>query len=218
MYGARTLTEHPSNVREPPRTKRGERTRQGLIEAARAVFERDGYTDARLIDITTEAGTSAGSFYTYFTNKEEILAAVLEDLQEEMVHPQVERVAGAETPVRIIEAGTRAYLTSYQKNARLMRLLDEVADIDDNFRRLRARRNEAFVQRNARSIRNLQIRGLADPELDPRLAAGALGLMVARVAYRTFVDGEPWELEELVSAMTRLWANALRIPIDSPDA
>jgi AcrR family transcriptional regulator len=189
-----------------------------LVDAARTVFERVGYADARLIDITTEAGMSAGSFYTYFTNKEEILAAVLEELQEEMVHPQVERVAGAETPVRIIEAATRAYLTSYQKNARLMRLLEEVADIDDNFRKLRARRNEAFARRNARSIRNLQIRGLADPELDPRLAAGALGLMVARVAYRTFVDGEPWEFEELVSTMTRLWANALQIAIDPPES
>ena len=208
-----TISPAPSNVREPPRTKRGERTRQSLIDAARTVFERDGYTDARLIDITTAAGMSAGSFYTYFTNKEEILAAVLEDLQEEMVHPQVERVAAAETPVQIIEAATRAYLTSYQRNASLMRLLEEVADIDDNFRKLRARRNEAFLQRNAKSIRNLQIRGLADPELDPRLAAGALGLMVARMAYRTFVDGEPWELEELVSTMTRLWANALQITI-----
>lgn len=200
--------------REPPRTTRGELTRARLITAARTVFEREGYVDARLSDITTEAGTAAGSFHTYFTNKEDVLVAVLEDLQEEMLHPQVARIGDSDRPAAIIEASNRAYLLSYQHNAGLMRLLDEVANIDERFRELRQRRSEAFVKRNAKSIRDLQLRGLADAELDPQLAASALSMMTARVAYSTFVAGERWELDELVDTLTRLWVNALRLPGD----
>jgi len=46
-----------------------------------------GYLDARLIDITRAAKCSAGTFYTYFSSKEEIFAAVLEVAQEDMLHP-----------------------------------------------------------------------------------------------------------------------------------
>jgi AcrR family transcriptional regulator len=199
-------------TREPPRTPRGERTRAKLVAAARTVFERDGFLDARLSDITTEAGTAAGSFYTYFTNKDEVFAAVLQEAEDEMLHPHVREMTDSDDPVAIIEASNRAYLTSYQRNAKLMALLEQVAAVDDTFRRLRKRRGDAFVTRNARSIRDLQVRGLADPEVDPMLAASALSSLVSRTAYAVFVMGETWDIDELVRNLTRLWANALRLP------
>jgi len=210
-----TTPDEAAPAREPPRSPRGERTRAKLVAAARAVFERDGYLDARLVDITSEARTAAGSFYTYFANKEEIFAAVLGEVQEEMLHPHVRALAGSEDPVAVIEASNRAYLLAYQRNARLMRLLEQVAAIDDNVRELRRRRGRTFVERNARSIRELQARGLADPDVDPLLAATALSAMVGRMAYTTYVIGEECDLEQLVTTLTRLWANALRIPADA---
>ena len=40
------------------------------------VFERDGYLEARLTDITAEAHCSTGSFYTYFDSKEALNAGM----------------------------------------------------------------------------------------------------------------------------------------------
>jgi AcrR family transcriptional regulator len=194
-----------------PTTARGQRTRAALIAAARTVFERDGYLDARLTDITQEASTATGSFYTYFANKEEIFAAVLEEAQEEMLHPHVREVTDTEDPIAVIEASNRAYLEAYERNAKLMRLLDQVATIDDDVRDLRRRRGALFAERNARSIRDLQERGLADPELDPLLAARALSAMVGRMANAVYVLGDHVERDVLVDTLTRLWANALRL-------
>jgi AcrR family transcriptional regulator len=208
----------PTPVREPPRTARCARTRAALVKAARTVFERDGYLDARLTDITAEAGLATGSFYTYFANKEEVFAAVLAEVQEEMLHPHVREMTDSDDPVALIEAGNRAYLLAYQRNAGLMRLLEQVATIDDDVRELRRQRGRAFAERNAKSIRDLQARGLADPELDPFLAASALSAMVGRIAYSTYVGGEAWELDDLVATLTRLWANALRLPFEVPSA
>jgi AcrR family transcriptional regulator len=201
----------PAWTREPPRTARGARTRAAIVHAARTVFERDGYHNARLTDITAEAGSATGSFYTYFTNKEEVFAAVLAEVQDEMLHPHVRAMTDTDDPVALIEAANRAYLVAYRRNAGLMRLLEEVALVDDDIRELRRRRGRAFAERNAEFIRDLQARGLADPELDPVLGASALSAMVGRIAYSAYVGGETWKLDALVATLTRLWANALRI-------
>jgi len=203
----------PPLTREPPRSARGVRTRASLVKAARIVFERDGYLNARLVDITIEAGSSAGSFYTYFSNKEEVFAAVMEEVQEEMLHPRMHSVDHAHV-VAGIEASNREYLEAYRRNAKLMDLLGQVAAVNDDFRELRRRRAAAFVQRNARSICSLQRAGLADPQVDALLAAHALSAMVSRLAYSVFVlghDGQT-DFDTLVYTVTRLWTNALRLP------
>ncbi len=212
---ARTTT-----LRELPSTPRGLRTRSALITAARKVFERAGYLDARLIDITTAAKCSAGTFYTYFSSKEEIFAAVLELAQEDMMHPGMAHAEADDDPAAIIEASNRAYLEAYKRNAKLMGLLEQVASIDPEFRTLRQRRADAFVRRNARSIADLQQRGLADAGLDPLLASQALSGMISRLAFGYFVvrdgrqDGHCASIDKLVATTTRLWVNALQLSVD----
>jgi AcrR family transcriptional regulator len=212
---AMDATVSSSPVRQLPATVRGARTRAGLVAAARKVFERNGYLDAKLTDITKAAGCATGSFYTYFANKEQIFAAVLEQAQQDMLHPGMDRVDDADDPYAVLEASNRAYLEAYRRNAKLMGLLEQVAQVDPEFRAFRARRADAFIERNAGGIADLQARGIADAGVDPVLAARALSGMVSRTAYATFVLGEAGDVdfEALVSTVTRLWANALRFPI-----
>ncbi|MBA8957035.1 TetR/AcrR family transcriptional regulator [Actinomadura namibiensis] len=198
-----------TNGRTAPRSRRGMRTRQALITAAREVFERDGYLDARISDITGTAGVASGSFYTYFTDKEEIFAAVVEQVNEEMLHPHLRERTGITDPRLLIDAANREYLRSYRRNARLMALFEQVAQIDENFRRLRVERGDAFVQRNARMIRALQERGEADPDLDPLMTAYALSAMVSRMAYWVYVAEQPIAFERLLTTLNQIWANAL---------
>ncbi|MDQ2628748.1 MAG: TetR/AcrR family transcriptional regulator [Actinomycetota bacterium] len=201
-------------TRQPPATVRGARTRAALVAAARKVFERDGYLDAKLTGITKAAGCATGSFYTYFANKEEIFAAVLEQAQRDMMHPGMGRVGGADDPYAVLEASNRAYLEAYRRNAKLMGLLEQVAQIDPTFRAFRSQRADAFVQRNAAGIADLQARGIAGADVDPLLASLALSGMVSRLAYGAFVLDEAADIdfEALVDTVTRLWANALRFP------
>lgn len=204
-------------ARQLPATVRGARTRAALVAAARKVFERDGYLDVKLTDIAKVAGCATGSFYTYFTNKEEIFAAVLEQAQQDMMHPGMGRVGGTDDPYAALEASNRAYLEAYRRNAKLMGLLEQVAQIDPEFRAFRARRADAFIARNAAGIADLQGRGIAAADVDPLLASRALSGMVSRLAYSIFVggevpDGAGADFETVVHTVTRLWANALQFP------
>lgn len=195
----------------PARTQRGERTRAGLIAAARVVFEREGFLEARVCDITAEAGVASGTFYTYFDDKAQIFAAIVAAVQEDMLHPQVrERVDDGDVAA-MIAAANREYLRAYADNARLMALFEQVAQIDEEFRELRRRRNQAFAGRNAKLILRLQEEGRADPEIDPRIAAHALSAMVGRTAFAVYVLGERIDPDALADTLSRLWVNALKL-------
>jgi len=198
-----------SEARVTPRSARGIRTRSALIAAARTVFERDGYLEARLSDISAEAGVASGSLYTYFEGKEEIFQAVADQITEEMVHPHLRARTGITDPRKLIDLAHREYLTSYKRNAKLMGLFEQVSQIDEQFQRRRIERANAFVQRNAKMIRELQEQGVVDEEVDPLLTAHALSAMVSRMAYVAFVQGSPMAFERLVGTLNRIWVKAL---------
>ncbi|MET9361581.1 ScbR family autoregulator-binding transcription factor [Streptomyces sp. NPDC006632] len=56
--------------------ERAVRTRQSLIRSAAESFERHGYVQARLADISTNAGVSLGALHFHFENKAAVAAAV----------------------------------------------------------------------------------------------------------------------------------------------
>jgi AcrR family transcriptional regulator len=62
---------------------RRDSVRRRILEAAIAVFERDGFAKASMTAIALEAGLSAGGLYTHFASKEELFlsgfAALVED-------------------------------------------------------------------------------------------------------------------------------------------
>ncbi|HUG49497.1 MAG TPA: ScbR family autoregulator-binding transcription factor [Terrimesophilobacter sp.] len=59
-------------------------TRAALLEGAARVFSRMTYAEARLKDVSDEAGVSQGSLYFHFGNKADIAGAVLQVQQERM--------------------------------------------------------------------------------------------------------------------------------------
>src|SRR5215211_3847785 len=149
------MTTAPTAV-GPPSSRRGTRTRDALLRGAREVFERDGFVDAKITDITAAAGVAAGSFYTHFAGKDEIFEAVVDEIHEATLHPDLQDVAPPGDRIARIEATNRAYLELYRRNARLFALVDQVAEVDEHFRAIRLERSREFAERNARAIARFQ--------------------------------------------------------------
>lgn len=191
------------------KTARGQATQAALVRGARKVFERDGFLGARIADITKAAGTALGSFYTYFESKEEIFDAVWDELGEEGLNVVSLEFLGSED----IAAYQRHYLEAYQRNAQLMRVVEEVTNINDDFRRRRTRLAQPALKASRDAIVELQKRGLVDRTLEPLAAVRALSSMVSRTAYITFVLEEegPEAIDGLVETLSLLWTNALKI-------
>lgn len=196
---------------------KGARTRAALIQAGRSVFERKGYFDSTLADVTTEAGVAAGTLYTYFTNREELLSAIVEDAYAGTVQPTHSRPVEVGDPVERIVSGNHEYVRAFRRNRGLNKILDEARHLDPAIRALRKERGEAFFARNAETIRRLQAAGRVEADVDSALTARSLGLMVSRHCHYVFVDpGDPsLDTEEGVDKLARLltstWLRAIGI-------
>lgn len=213
----------PVNVRNGPKggtrtgldaaTERGRRTRSALVEAARDIFERHGYLDARIADIANRAGVAYGTFYTYFTSKEEIFRAVIEEVQIEQLGmgSDADLAEGPYDPFSRIEAANRTYFENYRRNARIVAVLEQLCTFSDDWRHIRLDLRRPFVVRASRAISRWQKEGWADPELDPWYAASALCNMVDRFMYVWMVLGDDCEEDEALATLTRLWAQGLRL-------
>ena len=66
----------------PAKQQRSERTRRRLLDAAREVFRRHGFADASMEEIAQRAGVSRGPLYHYFDSKQDLFAAVYEEVEQ----------------------------------------------------------------------------------------------------------------------------------------
>lgn len=190
------------------RTPKAERTRERLLAAARTVFERDGYFDARVADIVTEAGVAHGTFYTYFESKEDVFIAVAQRVTDALF--EVYRLPPGLDPVERIHETNRRYLELYEQNAVMLGLLDQVAPTSDRLREMRTGIRRHFAERLGSAIARMNHLGrTVEPRLDPFAAGIALGSMVDQICYQWFVMREPFDRELMVETLDQIWIRAL---------
>jgi AcrR family transcriptional regulator len=195
-----------------PTTDRGRRTRNALIRGARRVFEKKGFLDARIVDITRSARVSYGTFYTYFPSKEAVFRELVYRTQEDfgpMPHADSDQLTVWER----IDRANREYFEAYKRNARMMAIIEQVATFNDEFRQLRRETRYAAMNRSERAIERWQQAGLVPSDLNARYAASALGSMVDRSIYVWFVLGEPFEEGPAISTLNLLCTRALGLPV-----
>ena len=208
-----TVSQSENGRTSPPRSQKGARTRARLLEAAKHIFEEDGFLEARISDIAERAGLSHGSFYHYFDSKEEIFREVAEAVEDQLSAPLAGVIldpdSHAPPPERIREA-LRRHLESYRREARIIGVIEQMSRYDKQINDVRTARHEQYQKQVADSIRSLQEHHLADPALDPELAAAALAAMSSRFPEMWLVQGAiSCSFEEAVDQLTRMLVNAL---------
>jgi AcrR family transcriptional regulator len=196
-----------------PRSRKGAETRARLVAAAKEVFEKSGFLNARVSDIAEHAGLSHGSFYHYFDSKDEVFREVAEAVEERLSAPLgnviLDPKSGASPQERIREA-VRRHMESYRDEARIMGVIEQVYRYDDQVKAARVQRQHRYYQQVVRAIAQLQRRGLADPDLDPVIAASVMGSMTSRFPELWFVEDRlDCEFEDGVEQLTRMLINSL---------
>lgn len=89
------MTDLFAPLPDAPAVRRRENTRSRLVRASLAVFADKGIDGATIDDLVTAAGFTRGAFYSSFSSKEEVFAALFEVVTDEVIHIVRETVDSA---------------------------------------------------------------------------------------------------------------------------
>ncbi|MCK9903318.1 TetR family transcriptional regulator [Parafrankia colletiae] len=214
----RNHTNAPESPRRTRNDPRRETTPRRLAEAARVVFERDGFYNARLSDISAEAKVASGTLYNYYRSKHDLLHEVMKDVSAELTTLAPDHVSAQFDPASSIEDVNRAYIEAFQRNVHVLRAVYQARDDDE---RLKAQWHEVaehFQGRLTRAISRWQAAGLAYPDMDPRHTAHALTLMVERMVMAWSYEGVDYDPETLIDTINKIWQRSLGVPMHGTPA
>ncbi len=92
------------------RADQADATRARLIATGRRLFAERGYAAVPAQEIVREAGVTRGALYHHFEDKRELFAAVLEEVEGELVQALGERASGQTDAVAVLRIGCSAWL------------------------------------------------------------------------------------------------------------
>lgn len=205
MTTSEMLTDPTPQGPRKPKTARGKQTRKKILKAAEECFGTMGYHQAGIGDITRYAGVALGSFYSYFSGKEDAMRELVREMGHDLRAHLARNVEGATDRIDAEARGLRAFLEYVRENPWMYRVLQEVQFVDeevyreyyqnfsDHYAKLLAEATQAGeVRPGNNQVRNWALMGMSH----------FLGMRFA-----LWHDDVP--MDEVVNTMTDLLQNGL---------
>jgi AcrR family transcriptional regulator len=119
-----------------PKTKRGLRTRERILDAAEMEIGGRGFADASISTITAQAKVGQGTFYLYFRTKEDVMRELVLRMGRRLRRHLTLSIADAPDRLEAERRGIRAFLEFVRANPNLYRVVAEAQFVDpDVYRR-----------------------------------------------------------------------------------
>lgn len=187
-----------------------ERTRHEILGAAASTFARKGFRGTTMLDIARAAGYTPPTLYSYFRSKNEIFAALLVEVQEEIAATYEETGLPELTFEQRLHLLVHRQLEVAERHRDAFSVFFTVRPVDEK----EASGFDACVLRLAAWIRassTPEERGGADPEL---MACALAGMMQAFVRH-TLRGGGKAPLARLSSTIAGLVLHGVRGSLDA---
>ncbi|MEU9136013.1 TetR family transcriptional regulator [Streptomyces sp. NPDC048404] len=166
--------------------RRGQATRQKLLDCLSEMLSSSPYRDVKVIDVARKAGTSPATFYQYFPDVEGAVLEIAEQMASEGA--ALTRLlegrswvgkAGWQTAQELVDG----FLEFWRKNDAILRVVDlGAAEGDKRFYKIRMKILNSVNNSLTDSVTELQAKGKVDKDVNPAAMAGSLVAMLAAVA------------------------------------
>ncbi|MFO8064549.1 MAG: TetR/AcrR family transcriptional regulator [Spirochaetota bacterium] len=87
-----------------------------LLSVGMQLFARDGYKDVSISDVTTRASLSVGTFYNYFSSKEDFYGHVLDVVEREGIRKAERVISRLRSPMNKLKAVYRFVTLGVRQN------------------------------------------------------------------------------------------------------
>jgi AcrR family transcriptional regulator len=211
--GARTGNGLRPAKSKQTRTRRGDATRQTILDAALGLFSAKGYHQTTVPDIVKAAGVGHGTFYEYFTSRRDVLIALTAIATTNLAGGR--RLATPVSAAERIRHEILWYLGDHIDNLELTKIWTEAERFDPDIAQARRRHHDLRIERIRRAIE------LANPPgIDPAIGAVALYSMLESFVYRWYIDRsagtKPSQVIEVADTLAALWINAIGLSSTPP--
>ncbi|MFI1471749.1 TetR family transcriptional regulator [Streptomyces wuyuanensis] len=166
--------------------RRGQATRQKLLDCLSEMLSSSPYRDVKVIDVARKAGTSPATFYQYFPDVEGAVLELAEEMATEgaaLTDLVADRSwvgkAGWQTSEQLVEG----FLDFWRRHDAILRVVDlGAAEGDKRFYKLRMKILNSVTNSLADAVKELQSKGKVDKDVSPMAVSGSLVAMLASVA------------------------------------
>ncbi|GAA5007042.1 TetR family transcriptional regulator [Streptomyces siamensis] len=166
--------------------RRGQATRQKLLDCLSEMLSSSPYRDVKVIDVARKAGTSPATFYQYFPDVEGAVLEIAEQMAAEgaaltqlLEGRSWVGKAGWQTAQELVDG----FLEFWRKNDAILRVVDlGAAEGDKRFYKIRMKILNSVNNSLTDTVTELQSKGKVDKDVNPAAMAGSLVAMLAAVA------------------------------------
>lgn len=194
----------------PRKQREAQRQRAEIMSAAERRFSSRGFYQTTIRDVAKEAEFGVGTVYKFFSSKERLYLAVIENKMCELNESIKREVSAKSDTLEKIKAFIRMWLQFFDANRDFFRLL--VSELDEQRFSVRKRLREKVFKRHREltdfasqtfkdGIQKGLIRGY-----DPDVLAHAIGGITKGVIERKFVRGEPLEPKQDAEMIFEIFA------------
>lgn len=192
---------------------KGRQTRQAIEQAARKLFAERGFHGTTLADITSAAGKSPAVFYRYFTDKEDLLAALAASFLNDVVTPSALSVRLPDSPEddEFFTATVTGYWTMFKQNIGIMIAVAQLAATQQRFANVQNEFRRFGMDIVAASVQRAQQQGYGT-DLNPEHTAAAIALLFENfttVAVGPSGLGLSITDEDAVATLSKIWQKTL---------
>jgi AcrR family transcriptional regulator len=189
--------------------RRGQVTRQKLLNCLQEMLRTSAYRDVKVIDVARMAGTSPATFYQYFPDIETAVLGIASDMAREggqlrtLVKDQPwTGKSGYQTALNLVDG----FLEFWRNNEPVLRVVDlATSEGDQRFRRIRVRMLNNITTALADTITELQQSGRIADEFNATAMSGALvGMLAHNAAHQKGFESWHIKVEDLRESMARL--------------
>jgi AcrR family transcriptional regulator len=166
--------------------RRGQATRQKLLDCLSEMLSSSPYRDVKVIDVARKAGTSPATFYQYFPDVEGAVLEIAEQMATEggqltdlLAGRSWVGKAGWQTSQELVDG----FLEFWRRNDAILRVVDlGAAEGDKRFYKIRMKILNSVNNSLSDAVAELQAKGKVDKDVNPAAVAGSLVAMLAAVA------------------------------------
>jgi AcrR family transcriptional regulator len=200
------VSRAPTGTRRPP--QKGDQRRSALLQSLDHHLQEGSFDSINIADISRQAGVTRSAFYFYFENKAAAVAALMNELYDEVFAVSRLLTSNEGTPESRIATMITGLFEAMQRHEHLFAAMLEARATSETVREMWDADRLSFVEPLAEMIRTERESGRAPAGPDPVVLATVLLELNDRALERV-VRGGTLSVDEQVEAVTTIWLRTI---------